>query len=156
MYHATPARLCAGPRDDRDLVEDDGEGMDADALALSIERHATSKLASELEKRVDLKTLKVTEKGSTETPVEMDNWQRGAEWAEVVLTPPDVLVGDRATIDLGDRMVELAHLGEGAIGLLAHQREHVGEPVDREMEADLAEEKCRRHRLERVARGDRQ
>src|SRR3981081_2875480 len=26
------------------LVEDDGEGMDADALALSIERHATSKL----------------------------------------------------------------------------------------------------------------
>lgn len=38
---------------------------------------------------------------------------RREEWAEVVITPPDVLVGDSATIDLGDRVVELAHLGRG-------------------------------------------
>jgi glyoxylase-like metal-dependent hydrolase (beta-lactamase superfamily II) len=38
---------------------------------------------------------------------------RREEWAEVVITPPDVLVGDSATIDLGDRVLELAHLGRG-------------------------------------------
>lgn len=38
---------------------------------------------------------------------------RRAEWSEVVITPPDVLVGDAAQIDLGDRVVELAHLGRG-------------------------------------------
>jgi glyoxylase-like metal-dependent hydrolase (beta-lactamase superfamily II) len=39
--------------------------------------------------------------------------ERREEWAEVVITPPDVLVGDSGTIDLGDRVVELAHLGRG-------------------------------------------
>jgi glyoxylase-like metal-dependent hydrolase (beta-lactamase superfamily II) len=38
---------------------------------------------------------------------------RGQEWREVVITPPDVLVGDEATIDLGNRTVELRHLGRG-------------------------------------------
>lgn len=38
---------------------------------------------------------------------------RSAEWAEVVITPPTVLVGERAAIDLGDRSVELLHLGRG-------------------------------------------
>jgi glyoxylase-like metal-dependent hydrolase (beta-lactamase superfamily II) len=39
--------------------------------------------------------------------------ERRAEWAEVEITPPDVLVGDHASIDLGDRVVELSHLGRG-------------------------------------------
>ena len=39
--------------------------------------------------------------------------ERREEWAEVVITPPDILVGDVGQIDLGDRMVELAHLGRG-------------------------------------------
>lgn len=38
---------------------------------------------------------------------------RGEEWREVVITPPDVLVGAEAAIDLGDRIVELMHLGRG-------------------------------------------
>jgi glyoxylase-like metal-dependent hydrolase (beta-lactamase superfamily II) len=36
-----------------------------------------------------------------------------AEYAEVVVCPPDHLVDDTATIDLGDRTVELRHLGRG-------------------------------------------
>ena len=35
------------------------------------------------------------------------------DWREVVITPPGVLVDERATIDLGDRAVELLHLGRG-------------------------------------------
>lgn len=33
------------------------------------------------------------------------------EWREVVITPPTVLIGDATTLDLGDRSVELVHLG---------------------------------------------
>ena len=36
-----------------------------------------------------------------------------ADWREVVITPPDVLIDDRATLDLGDRGVELLHFGRG-------------------------------------------
>lgn len=36
-----------------------------------------------------------------------------ADWREVVITPPTVLVGDHATLELGDRPVELVHLGRG-------------------------------------------
>ena len=36
-----------------------------------------------------------------------------AEWREVVVTPPTVTFGHRATIDLGDRAVELRYLGRG-------------------------------------------
>jgi glyoxylase-like metal-dependent hydrolase (beta-lactamase superfamily II) len=42
-----------------------------------------------------------------------DEEGRGEEWSEVVLTSPTVLVGDEATLDLGDRLVELRHLGRG-------------------------------------------
>jgi glyoxylase-like metal-dependent hydrolase (beta-lactamase superfamily II) len=35
------------------------------------------------------------------------------EWHEVVVTPPNVLVGDATTLDLGDRAVDLLHLGRG-------------------------------------------
>jgi glyoxylase-like metal-dependent hydrolase (beta-lactamase superfamily II) len=35
------------------------------------------------------------------------------EWREVVITPPTELVGDRHTLDLGDRAVEMFHLGRG-------------------------------------------
>ena len=35
------------------------------------------------------------------------------EWAEVVITPPTVLVGDERRVVLGDRVVELLHLGRG-------------------------------------------
>jgi len=35
------------------------------------------------------------------------------EWREVVITPPTVLVGDHTVLDLGDRAVELVHLGRG-------------------------------------------
>lgn len=34
-------------------------------------------------------------------------------WREVVITPPSHLVGAQATLDLGDRTVELLHLGRG-------------------------------------------
>jgi glyoxylase-like metal-dependent hydrolase (beta-lactamase superfamily II) len=36
-----------------------------------------------------------------------------AEYAEVVITPPDHLVKERAVLDLGGRVVELVHLGRG-------------------------------------------
>jgi glyoxylase-like metal-dependent hydrolase (beta-lactamase superfamily II) len=35
------------------------------------------------------------------------------DWREIVVTPPTVLVGDRMAVDLGDRQVELVHLGRG-------------------------------------------
>jgi glyoxylase-like metal-dependent hydrolase (beta-lactamase superfamily II) len=35
------------------------------------------------------------------------------EWREVVITPPTELVGDQHTLDLGDRTVDLLHLGRG-------------------------------------------
>jgi glyoxylase-like metal-dependent hydrolase (beta-lactamase superfamily II) len=35
------------------------------------------------------------------------------EWRAVVITPPTELVGDRHTLDLGDRAVEMFHLGRG-------------------------------------------
>jgi glyoxylase-like metal-dependent hydrolase (beta-lactamase superfamily II) len=35
------------------------------------------------------------------------------DWRDVVITPPTVLVGDHATLDLGDRGVDLLHLGRG-------------------------------------------
>ena len=35
------------------------------------------------------------------------------DWREVVITPPTELVGERTTLDLGDRVVELRHLGRG-------------------------------------------
>lgn len=35
------------------------------------------------------------------------------EWAEVVITPPTVLVGDHHRLVVGDRVVELLHLGRG-------------------------------------------
>jgi glyoxylase-like metal-dependent hydrolase (beta-lactamase superfamily II) len=52
-----------------------------------------------------------------ERPMLADWVARGEEpvddWREVVITPPSVLVGDRMVIDLGDRPVELVHLGRG-------------------------------------------
>jgi glyoxylase-like metal-dependent hydrolase (beta-lactamase superfamily II) len=36
-----------------------------------------------------------------------------AEWREVVITPPTDLIGDRHVLDLGDRSVDLLHLGRG-------------------------------------------
>jgi glyoxylase-like metal-dependent hydrolase (beta-lactamase superfamily II) len=36
-----------------------------------------------------------------------------ADWREVVITPPTELVGDHAVLDLGERRVELVHLGRG-------------------------------------------
>lgn len=35
------------------------------------------------------------------------------EWREVVVTPPDVLVDDAVTMHVGDRRVDLRHLGRG-------------------------------------------
>ena len=35
------------------------------------------------------------------------------EWREVIITPPTELVGDRHTLNLGDRAVDLLHLGRG-------------------------------------------
>jgi glyoxylase-like metal-dependent hydrolase (beta-lactamase superfamily II) len=35
------------------------------------------------------------------------------EWREVVITPPTELVGDQHALDLGDRAVDLLHLGRG-------------------------------------------
>ncbi len=35
------------------------------------------------------------------------------DWRQVVITPPNVLVGDRLDLDLGDRSVSLLHLGRG-------------------------------------------
>jgi glyoxylase-like metal-dependent hydrolase (beta-lactamase superfamily II) len=35
------------------------------------------------------------------------------EWRAVVITPPTVLVGERHALDLGDRTVDLLHLGRG-------------------------------------------
>ena len=42
--------------------------------------------------------------------------EAGDEYDRVVLTVPDHLVVDRQTLDLGDRGVELAHLGRGHTG----------------------------------------
>ncbi|MGH8968498.1 MAG: MBL fold metallo-hydrolase [Actinomycetes bacterium] len=36
-----------------------------------------------------------------------------ADWREVVITPPSVLVDERAVLDCGEREVELVHLGRG-------------------------------------------
>ncbi len=36
-----------------------------------------------------------------------------ADWQQVVITPPTVLVGDHMSLDLGDRAVDLFHLGRG-------------------------------------------
>jgi glyoxylase-like metal-dependent hydrolase (beta-lactamase superfamily II) len=35
------------------------------------------------------------------------------EWREVIITPPTELVGDHGVLDLGDRAVDLLHLGRG-------------------------------------------
>lgn len=48
----------------------------------------------------------------------LDDWiARGvepvADWREVVITPAGVLVDDHMTLDLGDRSIELLHLGRG-------------------------------------------
>jgi glyoxylase-like metal-dependent hydrolase (beta-lactamase superfamily II) len=52
-----------------------------------------------------------------ERPMLADLIARGAEppgeWREVVITPPTVLIGEAMTLDLGDRAVELLHLGRG-------------------------------------------
>lgn len=52
-----------------------------------------------------------------ERPMLADWIARGVEpvddWREVVITPPDVLVDDHLTLDLGDRGVDLLHLGRG-------------------------------------------
>jgi glyoxylase-like metal-dependent hydrolase (beta-lactamase superfamily II) len=50
----------------------------------------------------------------------LDDWiARGVEplddWRDVVITPPDMLVDDHATLDLGNRGVDLLHLGRGHI-----------------------------------------
>jgi glyoxylase-like metal-dependent hydrolase (beta-lactamase superfamily II) len=42
-----------------------------------------------------------------------DGLELAVDMAEVVVTPPDHLVGPRASLDLGDRSVELHHLGRG-------------------------------------------
>lgn len=39
--------------------------------------------------------------------------ERAAEWAEVVITAPTELVAKRGVVDLGDRSMELLHLGKG-------------------------------------------
>jgi glyoxylase-like metal-dependent hydrolase (beta-lactamase superfamily II) len=48
----------------------------------------------------------------------LDDWiarrvEPVADWREVVITPPGVLVDERMTLDLGDRGVDLRHLGRG-------------------------------------------
>ncbi len=52
-----------------------------------------------------------------ERPMLADRVARSEEpvddWRDVVITPPSVLVGDAMTVDLGDRPVELVHLGRG-------------------------------------------
>jgi glyoxylase-like metal-dependent hydrolase (beta-lactamase superfamily II) len=42
-----------------------------------------------------------------------DDDERRQEWREVVITAPTVLVGQHTTLDLGERLVELQHLGRG-------------------------------------------
>jgi len=39
--------------------------------------------------------------------------EEAKEWLEVVVTPPTDLVGDRHALDLGNRSVEMLHLGRG-------------------------------------------
>lgn len=64
--------------------------------------------------------------GHERVPAHLDAWERPMlagwvaggeepvdEWAEVVITPPTVLVGDEHRLELGDRVVELLHLGRG-------------------------------------------
>ena len=60
-----------------------------------------------------------------------------ADWREVVITPPDVLVDDDLTVDLGDRVIELRHLGRGHTDndLLVHVAD-----VDTWLVGDLIEE----------------
>jgi glyoxylase-like metal-dependent hydrolase (beta-lactamase superfamily II) len=52
-----------------------------------------------------------------ERPMLADRIARGEqpvdEWREVAITPPTELIGDRYLLDLGDRGVELVHLGRG-------------------------------------------
>jgi glyoxylase-like metal-dependent hydrolase (beta-lactamase superfamily II) len=52
-----------------------------------------------------------------EEPLLTDWITRGVEpvedWREVVITPPTHLVGELTVLDMGDRLVELAHLGRG-------------------------------------------
>ena len=52
-----------------------------------------------------------------ERPLLADLIARGEEpveeWRAVVITPPTVLVGERHALDLGDRTVDLLHLGRG-------------------------------------------
>lgn len=52
-----------------------------------------------------------------ERPLLDDLIARGVEpvddWRDVVITPPDVLIDDQATLDVGDRGVDLLHLGRG-------------------------------------------
>ena len=54
----------------------------------------------------------VIERGSA-VIARLSNDYPGEPWDEVVLTPPDRLFEQSATIDLGDRQVELRHLGRG-------------------------------------------
>lgn len=42
-----------------------------------------------------------------------DGGPEAAQWREVIITPPGRLVADRTEIALGDRAVELLHLGRG-------------------------------------------
>jgi glyoxylase-like metal-dependent hydrolase (beta-lactamase superfamily II) len=64
--------------------------------------------------------------GHVRMPYHLDRYERpllagwiargGAEakeWLEVVVTPPTDLVGDRLALDLGNRSVEMLHLGRG-------------------------------------------
>jgi glyoxylase-like metal-dependent hydrolase (beta-lactamase superfamily II) len=52
-----------------------------------------------------------------EEPMLADWISRGvepvADWREVVITPPTHLVGEETTLDVGNRAVELVHLGRG-------------------------------------------
>lgn len=64
--------------------------------------------------------------GHVRVPAHLDAYERPAladcvergeepadEWREVVITPPTDLVGDRHALALGDRTVDLVHLGRG-------------------------------------------
>ena len=64
--------------------------------------------------------------GHVRVPIHLDKYERPLladwiardeepveEWRAVVITPPTVLVGERHALDLGDRAVDLLHLGRG-------------------------------------------